>query len=184
MDSSRKFQHSFSRNVKAGSGSGSSEEVLLHKLPKTPLRSLRPGRIDLESEAYRSIHLEIMRLVSNMISCIGVKATEQGLLRLKQKYPKSYQDLGTYCDVCDLISEYNVRLPLRRFLQELFLDLSYEEIYAAAEAELRSGKNVTGPTTPPLAKTECLEEEDDKDNEVGKETNISDDEDSNYIDLK
>ena len=49
--------------------------------------------------------------------------------RLKQKFPQSFKDICLYTELCGILSRYNVRLPLRRFIQELFLDLTFDEVH-------------------------------------------------------
>ena len=78
------------------------------------------------------VRLEILRLVSNLISCVGAKANEQALLRLKAQFPASFQNLCTYSEVCVLMSRYNMRAALRRFVQELFFDLGWGWFAAVA----------------------------------------------------
>lgn len=78
------------------------------------------------------VRIEILRLVSNLISCVGAKANEQALLRLKAQFPAAFQNLCTYSEVCALMSRYNLRSALRRFIQELFFDLAYVDFYAVA----------------------------------------------------
>ncbi|KAL3868472.1 hypothetical protein ACJMK2_041273 [Sinanodonta woodiana] len=66
---------------------------------------------------------EMLRLVLNLSSSVGVKASEQGLLSLKQKFPKAFQDLCFYSEVSELLGSCSFRLTARRFIQELFDDL-------------------------------------------------------------
>ncbi|KAK3609904.1 hypothetical protein CHS0354_036667 [Potamilus streckersoni] len=71
---------------------------------------------------------EMLRLVLNLSSSVGVKASEQGLLSLKQKFPKAFQDLCFYSEVSDLLGSCSFRLTARRFIQELFDDLDISRI--------------------------------------------------------
>ena len=48
---------------------------------------------------------------------------------MKQKSPDIFTDLCLYSEVCLLLSEYSFRLFSRRFLQELFMDVDFEELY-------------------------------------------------------
>ena len=48
---------------------------------------------------------------------------------MKQKSPETFTDLCLYSEVCLLLSEYSFRLFSRRFLQELFMDVDYSELY-------------------------------------------------------
>ena len=49
--------------------------------------------------------------------------------RFKQKYPNVFNDLCLYSDVSILMTKFAFRLASRRFIQELFMDLQYEELY-------------------------------------------------------
>lgn len=73
------------------------------------------------------IRKEVLRLVINLGSSVGVKSTEQGLLIMKQKFPAAFQDLCLYSEVCLLLRNYSFRLGSRRFVQELFQDLNFDE---------------------------------------------------------
>lgn len=48
--------------------------------------------------------------------------------RLKQKFPSAFQDLCLYTELSVVMSKYNLRLLLRRFLQELFLDNTFTAV--------------------------------------------------------
>ncbi|XP_023229474.1 rapamycin-insensitive companion of mTOR-like [Centruroides sculpturatus] len=93
------------------------------------------------------IYKEIMRFVTNMSSSIALKSSEQGLLNLKQKFPKIFQDICLYTEISLYLANYSFRLGARRFLQELFWDASFHEIYTDAEALLETiPKTVSLPT--------------------------------------
>lgn len=47
--------------------------------------------------------------------------------RMKQKFPAAFQDLCLYSEVCLLLNNYSFRLTSRRFVQELFQDLNFDE---------------------------------------------------------
>lgn len=47
---------------------------------------------------------------------------------LKQRFPHGFQDICLYSEVCLQMAAYNFRLPSRRFLQELFLDLNFDQV--------------------------------------------------------
>jgi hypothetical protein len=53
------------------------------------------------------------------------------LCRLKGKFPRAFQALCLYAEVSGLHSRYNLRLFLRRFLQEIY-DMPYTEFYEVA----------------------------------------------------
>jgi hypothetical protein len=73
------------------------------------------------------IRKEVLRLVINLGSSVGVKGTEQALLIMKQKFPAAFQDLCLYSEVCLLLNNCSYRLVSRRFVQELFQDLNFDE---------------------------------------------------------
>lgn len=80
------------------------------------------------------IRKEALRYVTNLCSSLSVKASEQGLLNLKQKFPNAFQDICLYSEICYYMANYNFRLSARRFMQELFLDVTFEQLQCEAEA--------------------------------------------------
>ncbi|CAG5123187.1 unnamed protein product [Candidula unifasciata] len=82
-------------------------------------------RLTEDSEEGRQlIRLEVMRLIVNLGSSVGLKASETALLSLKQRFPACFQDVCFYSEVCHLLSLYSYRLVARRFIQELFDELN------------------------------------------------------------
>lgn len=57
--------------------------------------------------------------------CLIVTASSNSL---KQRYPKGFQDLCLYSEVCLQLEAYNFRLPARRFIQEIFQDINYQPV--------------------------------------------------------
>ncbi|CAH1244150.1 RICTOR [Branchiostoma lanceolatum] len=51
---------------------------------------------------------------------------------LKEKLPNAFDDTYLYCEVAHLLSEYTFWLPARRFIQELFQDAAFSEVYEEA----------------------------------------------------
>ncbi|GFN88091.1 rapamycin-insensitive companion of mtor [Plakobranchus ocellatus] len=100
----------------------------------TPSSNSGPGAHDTglkklteDSETGRElIRMEVMRLIVNLGSSVGLKASETGLLNLKQRFPKCFRDICFYSEVCHLLSTYSYRLLARRFIHELFDDLNTE----------------------------------------------------------
>ncbi|CAL1276055.1 unnamed protein product [Larinioides sclopetarius] len=80
------------------------------------------------------IRKEAMHYVTNLSSSVAVKASEQGLLNLKQKFPSAFQDICLYSEINYYMANYNFRLNARRFLQELFLDVTFEQLQQEAES--------------------------------------------------
>uniref|UniRef100_A0A2C9LNG1 Rapamycin-insensitive companion of mTOR n=1 Tax=Biomphalaria glabrata TaxID=6526 RepID=A0A2C9LNG1_BIOGL len=82
-------------------------------------------------EGRELIRLEVMRLIVNLGSSVGLKSSETGLLSLKQRFPKCFQSICFYSEVCHLLSTYSYRLVARRFIHELFDELDLVELLAA-----------------------------------------------------
>ncbi|XP_071799748.1 rapamycin-insensitive companion of mTOR-like [Asterias amurensis] len=78
------------------------------------------------------IRKEVLRLVINLGSSVGMKAQEQGLLSLREKFPSTFESVCLYSDVAFLIGNCSYRLSARRFIQELFQDLKYTELFEEA----------------------------------------------------
>ncbi|CAN8003661.1 unnamed protein product [Ixodes hexagonus] len=87
-------------------------------------KNRRPSENDYDVVAVRK---ELLRYITNLNSSVILKGSEQGLLSLKQKYPKAFQDVCLYSEVCLLMARYRFRLSARTFLQELFLDIGFEK---------------------------------------------------------
>ncbi|NP_001267775.1 RPTOR independent companion of MTOR, complex 2 [Aplysia californica] len=79
-------------------------------------------------EGRELINLEVMRLIINLGSSLGLRSYEAGLLSLKQRFPKCFRDVCFYSEVCYLLSTYSYRLLARRFIQELFDELDISEL--------------------------------------------------------
>ncbi|GFS15780.1 rapamycin-insensitive companion of mTOR [Elysia marginata] len=90
-----------------------------------------PKKLTEDSESGRElIRMEVMRLIVNLGSSVGLKASETGLLNLKQRFPKCFRDICFYSEVCHLLSTYSYRLLARRFIHELFDDVNIEQLLA------------------------------------------------------
>lgn len=68
----------------------------------------------------------ILRNILKMANPIMFKACRKILMELKQKYPQSFQDICLYSEICKHMSRCSYRMTVRRFIQEIFLDLNYE----------------------------------------------------------
>ncbi|XP_018608471.1 rapamycin-insensitive companion of mTOR-like isoform X2 [Scleropages formosus] len=79
---------------------------------------------------------EILRLVVNLSSCVGTKSHEAGLLTIKEKFPSAFDDICLYSEVCCLLARCLFRLTSRRFIQELFQDVHFIQMYEEAEVVL------------------------------------------------
>ncbi|XP_071034763.1 rapamycin-insensitive companion of mTOR [Parasteatoda tepidariorum] len=117
--------------IKATSESVSKKPIILDR--SNSIRSFFKCKDETVNSQYL-IRKEAMRYVTNLCSSVAVKASEQGLLNLKQKFPTAFQDICLYSEICYYISNYNFRLTARRFLQELFLDVTFEQLQWEAES--------------------------------------------------
>lgn len=99
----------------------------------TPPDSTISPDIDLHPElrkAYSSSELEqirrdILKYVTNLSGSVAYRPSENCLLEFKRRYGRVFQfDLGLYSEVCHQLATCNFRLHARRFLQELFLDIT------------------------------------------------------------
>lgn len=68
----------------------------------------------------------ILRNVVKMANPIMFKACRKVLMELKQKYPQSFQDICMYSEICKHMSKCSYRMAVRRFIQEIFLDLNFD----------------------------------------------------------
>ncbi|KAG5679301.1 hypothetical protein PVAND_008879 [Polypedilum vanderplanki] len=68
----------------------------------------------------------ILRNFQKMANPIMFKTCRKILMELKQKYPQSFQDICLYSEVCKFMGSCNYRMTVRRFIQEIFLDLNYD----------------------------------------------------------
>ena len=56
------------------------------------------------------------------------KAFTFRVLRLKQRFPKTFQDVCLFSEISYLLATYNYRLRARKFIEELFLDLKFIKV--------------------------------------------------------
>ncbi|GFQ72567.1 rapamycin-insensitive companion of mTOR [Trichonephila clavata] len=115
----------------------SNEDTICKKILPLERSNSVKGLLKYRDDSLNSQYLirkEAMHYVTNLCSSIAVKASEQGLLNLKQKFPSSFQDICLYSEISYYMANYNFRLNARRFLQELFLDVSFEQLQLEAEA--------------------------------------------------
>ncbi|KAL7046361.1 hypothetical protein ACKWTF_002551 [Chironomus riparius] len=68
----------------------------------------------------------ILRNFQKMANPILFKTCRKILMDLRQKYPQSFQDVCLYSEVCKYMGICNYRMTVRRFIQEIFLDLNYD----------------------------------------------------------
>lgn len=72
----------------------------------------------------------ILRNIFKMANPIMFKACRKVLMELRQKYPEPFKDICLYSEVCRYLSLCSYRLVVRRFVQEIFLDISFESFHA------------------------------------------------------
>ncbi|XP_074598789.1 rapamycin-insensitive companion of Tor [Brevipalpus obovatus] len=97
----------------------------------------RLGSLPRDSEVFdiAEMRRDVIRSVSYLLGWMEVvKIAEQGLLNLKQKYPSAFLDVCLYSEISLQLASYNFRLSARRFLQELFMDVSFDQIYPDVES--------------------------------------------------
>lgn len=84
------------------------------------------------------IRKQILKNIERMSNPVWTKVSKQSLLQLKQKYPASFQDVCLYSEVSYKLAHSTYRLMARRFIQELFLDLTFDVLYEEPVAILSS----------------------------------------------
>ncbi|XP_011297847.1 rapamycin-insensitive companion of mTOR [Fopius arisanus] len=81
------------------------------------------------SEGDAKIRREILRHAQRLSNPVWYRHSRQTLLRLRQRYPEKFQDTCLFSEVASRLGSGTYRLPARRFLQELFLDVSFDVLY-------------------------------------------------------
>lgn len=81
-------------------------------------------------EGQNLVRKELLRLMLQLSCTVGSKSVEQGMLLMKQRFPESFRSLCLYSDVSHMLSICSFRLESRRFIQELFLDLNFQECHS------------------------------------------------------
>uniref|UniRef100_A0A8C4ZU13 Uncharacterized protein n=1 Tax=Gadus morhua TaxID=8049 RepID=A0A8C4ZU13_GADMO len=76
---------------------------------------------------------EVLRLVVNLSSSVGTKGNESSLLRIKEKFPHAFDDVCLYSDISNLMAHHTFGLHARRFIQELFQDVSFLPVRRGAQ---------------------------------------------------
>ncbi|XP_046679270.1 rapamycin-insensitive companion of mTOR-like isoform X3 [Homalodisca vitripennis] len=75
------------------------------------------------------IRKEILRLADQLCNPVLTRTCKQSLLQLKQQYSDVFNDVCVYSDICAIMASASLKITSRRFLQELFLDAPFSEIY-------------------------------------------------------
>lgn len=89
-----------------------------------------PESVFSEESMIDRITANILRHVQRMANPVWTKQSKIALLELRQKHPATFQDICLYSEVCKALSKNTYRLNARRFLQELFLELDFDQFYA------------------------------------------------------
>ena len=98
---------------------------------------------ELESAKHRAEkRKEALKIISTLNASVGASRTEEILLKMKQQSPHTFKDLCFYSEVCQLMSHFSFRLASRRFIQELFMDVSFEVLNEDARKLLATQKPV------------------------------------------
>ncbi|XP_041475993.1 rapamycin-insensitive companion of mTOR-like isoform X2 [Lytechinus variegatus] len=93
------------------------------------------------------IRREVIRLVIKMSSSVGMKAHEEGLLGLREKFPRAFERTCLFSDVMNLLATSSYRLSSRRFIQELFQEVHFHELHHEAERILGLEESSDTPST-------------------------------------
>ncbi|KOC64221.1 Rapamycin-insensitive companion of mTOR [Habropoda laboriosa] len=75
---------------------------------------------------------KILRHVQRLANPVWYRNSRQTLLRLRQLHAGVFQDICLFSDVAAHLGNNTYRMPARRFLQELFLDSTFEALSAEA----------------------------------------------------
>ncbi|XP_063227632.1 rapamycin-insensitive companion of mTOR [Bacillus rossius redtenbacheri] len=112
--------------------------------------SLDAGSLVLEEEGSllsKSLaRKQILRHISRMSNPVWCKQSKQALLQLKQQNPSAFQDVCLYSEVCHRMGSSTYRLVARKFIQELFLDLTFDSLYDEPASILQLQKPAEMPT--------------------------------------
>lgn len=112
-----------------------------------------PESLLCEDPCSDKIQSQVLRHVQRMANPIWSKQSRLALFKMKQKHYASFQDICLYSEVCKALSRNTYRLPARRFLQELFLDVDYSNFYSDAldiinnKDDMSTGSPNNGSTT-------------------------------------
>jgi len=96
---------------------------------------------DKSPSSRREAACEALRLISCLNNPIKAKVSEAGLVRLQRRCPELFTDLCFYADVCALLASFQFRATSRRFIQELFTELNFDEMYSEAVKFLENQSN-------------------------------------------
>lgn len=108
--------------------------------PRSPTSEKSPAEQNTGPQA------ELLHQVHYMSNPIHLKQTRSVLLSIKQRHPEVFRSPCVYSDVCALLARDTYMLCARRFIQELFLDTSFECFTSEPAAVLKRHGAITSPT--------------------------------------
>ncbi|XP_003700779.2 rapamycin-insensitive companion of Tor isoform X1 [Megachile rotundata] len=99
----------------------------------------QPGKSskDSLSEQDAKLQRKILRHAQRLANPIWYRHSRQTLLRLRQLHSEKFQDTCLFSDVAARLGSGTYRMPARRFLQELFLDSTFDALYVEAANVLK-----------------------------------------------
>ncbi|KAK1119626.1 hypothetical protein K0M31_013046 [Melipona bicolor] len=92
---------------------------------------------DMIPEKDLKLQRKILRHAQRLANPVWYRNSRQTLLRLRQLHPEKFQDICLFSDVAVRLGSNTYRMPARRFLQELFLDSTFEALYVEAADVLK-----------------------------------------------
>ena len=95
---------------------------------------------------YKLQRQEASKVISTLNASVGSSKAEDVLLKMKQQAPMIFKDLCFYSEVCQLMAHFSFRLSSRRFIQELFMDVSFEILAEDARMVLAASQKNTAQT--------------------------------------
>ncbi|XP_076278672.1 rapamycin-insensitive companion of Tor isoform X2 [Lasioglossum baleicum] len=81
------------------------------------------------SEQDAKLQRIILRHAQRLANPLWYRHSLQALLRLRQLHSEKFQDTCLFSDVATRLGSGTYRMPARRFLQELFLDSTFDALY-------------------------------------------------------
>ena len=102
---------------------------------------------------------EALKVISTLNASVGSNKAEDVLLKMKQQAPYIFKDLCFYSEVCQLMAHFSFRLTSRRFIQELFMDVSFEILEEDARMVLAAATSTSTTTNPSNNQKEFVETE-------------------------
>ncbi|XP_014205206.1 rapamycin-insensitive companion of mTOR-like [Copidosoma floridanum] len=80
---------------------------------------------------------DVLKHTQQLANPVFHKESRQSLLMLRQQYPAVFEDECMYSEVAAHLASNMYRIQARRFLQELFLDSSFDKLYEEISAILK-----------------------------------------------